>query len=136
VAAGALLRHKSHHRPDVRVLILNLGGDPPPELPSDAAKGSIEHIQQKVGVLLVNTHRRRKSDRLTVQAAFAKQQSHVATAFQHVRAFTRRWFFRCAVFRQLNSQEQAFAAHVTNNIVPCLQALEPRKDVIPDFQGV
>src|SRR5438477_6616820 len=53
-----------------------------------------------------------------------------------MRAFTRRWFFRSAIFHQLNSQEQAFAAHVTYKIVLCFQALESRKDLSPDFQSV
>jgi hypothetical protein len=64
-------RHESHQRPAVRVL--NFNGGASPELFSDGVKRSIQNIQQKVGVLLVQAHRRGKADRLTVQAAFAKQ---------------------------------------------------------------
>jgi hypothetical protein len=90
-----------------------------PDLPSDGAKRSTQYIQQKVGVLFVQAHRRRKSDSMTIQTAFADQQSHISARFHQLGALCRCRFFRCAVFHQLNSQEQAFASHVTDEIVLC-----------------
>jgi hypothetical protein len=55
------------------VRVFNFNGGASPELSSDGAKRSIQNIQQKVGVLLVQAHRRGKADRLTLQTAFAKQ---------------------------------------------------------------
>jgi len=67
---SALLRgHESHQRPSVRVLILDFQ---PVTWPLELFQFDPVH-QQKVGSWFVEAHWRRKSDRLTVQTAFAKQ---------------------------------------------------------------
>src|SRR5439155_26160827 len=108
----------------------------PPELPSDGAKGSIEDVEKKLGISFVQTHRRRKSDRLPVQTALAKQQSHVSTAFHYLRALGRCWLLRCAVFHQLNWQQQAFAAYVADQTVFPFYELEYGESLIADSQCV
>src|SRR3954453_13853746 len=116
VSRRAPPRLESHQCPDVRVLMIIFSGDVPPELVSDGANRSIQYIQQKIGVFLVQAHRRGKTNCLNVQTAFSKQKNQVPTVFQHLGAFIRRWFFRNTVFHKLNSQEQALTAHVTYKI--------------------
>jgi hypothetical protein len=73
VSRRAPPRLESHQCAEVRVLTVIFSGDVPPELISDSANRSIQYIQQKIGVSLVQAHRRGKSNCLTVQTAFAEQ---------------------------------------------------------------
>src|SRR5205085_319131 len=77
----------------------------------------IERGYKKTGISFVQAHRRRDTDGLAVQAAFAKQQAELLGGFQHLSTFTGGRLFRVAIFYQLDAEKEAPAAGFANNLV-------------------
>jgi len=97
---------------------------------SKPAKSLVQNIQGEISVSLGDAHRRRETNRLTIKAALAYQQTQVTTDLQHLGAFRSGRFFRRAILHSLNAKEQAFAAHIANDIVLLLQALKASEKTI------
>ena len=72
---------------------------------SQTSKRSIEDFEEEVGVLFVDAHRRRETDGLAPQSAFAEKQSHFFGRLHHLRAFFLRRLFRLSIFHQLDPEQ-------------------------------
>jgi hypothetical protein len=54
---------------------------------SQSLKRAIKHVDQKIGVVFFETHRRRETDCLSPKTAFAYKQAHLFAIFHDLRAF-------------------------------------------------
>ena len=54
---------------------------------SQSLKRAIEHVDQKIGIVFFETHRRRETNCLSPKAAFAYKQAHLFTFFHDLRGF-------------------------------------------------
>src|SRR5262245_23848339 len=71
-----------------------------------------------------------------MQAALAKKQTHSPAKLKNLSAFNFGGLFRCPVFYKFNAQHQAFAAHIADNFMFCLELLKPGENVTPKFKRV
>src|SRR5260370_31616973 len=100
------------------------------------AKRAVENFEEKIGVLLVDAHRRREPDRLSPESAFAKEQTHFLAGFHDLRALVPGRLFPLSIFHQLDPEQEAFSAHVAGDVVFFFPFVEPCENSISNFERV
>src|SRR5438067_2219568 len=87
-------------------------------------EGAIEDVESKIHVGLRDAHRRLHAEHVPVEAALPDENTHLARRLEHVERLLLRRRFRRAVAHQLHAEHEAEAAHVADERVRALQAIE------------